>query len=241
MNLTTESLIEELFSETITAEDQGFTMTKTLGAVTERTDADGNLQPDTNRNARTVIEMNAAAVRLLAARFPELKVTYPRTVVSETTVLAGGKEYHCTETRTDAVICVPESFVQVHTGAAFRQLVAAEWASQFTELTEQIVKRLRKHEMRTARLFGKNPESAAAVFRVTEDTVESEIWTVLLMHCGFYPLQWDGERCGMAMLLAERLREALKADCGSLLETAVRRNTREKCFTVTVYYSIKQD
>lgn len=241
MNLTTESLASELFSEAIAAADQSFTMRKELGTVTDRRDAEGNPGPDTSRTARTQIEMNAAAVRMLAERFPELKVTYPQTKVSEKTVRTGDTEYTCTESRTDALISVPESFVQVHTGAAFRQLVAAEWTAQFTELTEQIVRRLRKHEIRTARMFGSNPESDAAVFRVTEETVESEIWTVLLTHCGFYPLQWDGEICGMAILLADRLKEALREDCGTLLETAVRRNAKEKCCTVTVYYSIKQD
>ncbi len=241
MKLTTEMLRTELFSEVLAAKDQGFTMTKELGVIEFRTDADGNPIQDMNRTARGEIAQNAAEVRKLAELYPDMKVTYPQTVVSEKTIRTDDTEQHFKATRTDAVICVPESFVQVHTGTAFRQLVQNEWTLQFTDLANQIAKRLRKHEMRTAKLFGENPEAAAAVIRVTEETVESEIWTLLLSHCGFYPLQWDGEICGMAILLAERLKEALAEDCGSMLETTVRRYAKEKYCTVTVYYSIKQD
>ena len=241
MNLTAEMLQTDLFSEVIAAGDQGFTMTKTLGTLEYESDAEGNPLPEKNRAVRDAIAQNAAAVRKLAEQYPDLQVTFPQTVVSEKIILTGETEQHFTAARTDAVITVPESFVQVHTGTAFRQLVQNEWASQFTDLTGQIAKRLRKHEMRTAKLFGENPDAASAVIRVTDETVESEIWTLLLAHCGFYPLQWDGEICGMAILLAERLKETLAADCGSMLETTVRRYAKEKFCTVTVYYSIKQD
>lgn len=241
MKLTAEMLQTELFAETIAAGDQGFTLKKELGILEYETDADGNLLPERNLTVRGEIEQNAAEVRKLTELYPDLKASFPQTVVTEKIVKTGDVEQHFTATRTDAVITVPESFVQVHTGTAFRQLVQNEWTSQFTDLTGQIAKRLRKHEIRTARLFGENPDAAAAVIRVTDETVESEIWTLLLSHCGFYPLQWDGEVCGMAILLAERLKEALAADCGTLLETSVRRYAKEKYCTVTVYYSIKQD
>ena len=241
MQLTTEMLAAELFSEAISAKDSGFTLTKVLGTAESGKDENGELLPMPHSDARTQIEMNAAAVRMLGERYPDLKIKYPQTVVSEKTVMTGGQKQYFTETRTDAVIQAPDSFVQVHTGAAFRQLLTEEWNEQLSKLTEQIVKRLRRHELRTARMFGGNPDAAAVNFRVTEDTAESDIWTVQLSHCGFYPLQWDGEICGMALLLAEKLKEALADDCGTLPETAVRRDPKQKCCTVVVYYSIKQD
>jgi hypothetical protein len=179
-----------------------------LGTAESGKDENGELLPMPHSDARTQIEMNAAAVRMLGERYPDLKIKYPQTVVSEKTVMTGGQKQYFTETRTDAVIQAPDSFVQVHTGAAFRQLLTEEWNEQLSKLTEQIVKRLRRHELRTARMFGGNPDAAAVHFRVTEDTAESDIWTVQLSHCGFYPLQWDGEICGMALLLAEKLKEA---------------------------------
>ena len=100
---------------------------------------------------------------------------------------------------------------------------------------------LRRHEMRTAKMFGKNPDAASARFQITEDLAASEIWTIPLAHCGFYPLQWDAEICGMALLLAKRLKETLADDCGSMLETSVRRDPKQKCCSVVIYYSIKQD
>lgn len=241
MQLTTEMLAAELFSEAISAKDSGFLLTKALGTVERGSDGNGEPLPMPHSDAQTQIEMNAAAVRMLGERYPDLKIKYPQTVISEKTVMQGEQKQYFTETRTDAVIQVPDSFVQVHTGAAFRQLLAEEWQAQLAKLTEQIVKRLRRHELRTARMFGENPDAAAASFRVTEDTAESEIWTVQLSHCGFYPLQWDGEICGMALLLAEQMKAALAEDCGTLLETAVRRDPKRKCCTVVVYYSIKQD
>ena len=241
MNLTAQSLAAELLADLMTAEDQGFTIQKPLGSVEYSANEDGTPGKEQNPQARVDIETNAAAVRMLAERWPELKITYPQTVVSEKTVWTNGEPQHFTELRTDAVICVPELFVQVHSGASFRSLVQEEWRSQLTDLAEHITKRLRRHELRTARMFGPETDAGAAVFRVKEDTVESDIWRISLSQCGFYPLQWDGEICGMALLLAERLKETLAGDCGTMLETAVRRREEEKCCTVTVYYSFKQD
>ena len=241
MQLTADALERELFSEILTAEDQGFTLTKQLGTVESETDTEGNLLFQPASEARIQIEANAAAVRLLGERYPALTIKYPQTVISEKTVRKDDTEQHFAETRTDAVIDVPEHFVQVHSGAAFRQLMEAEWTEQLTELTNQIAKRLRRHEMRTARMFGSNPDFASAVFRVTEDTAASDIWTVVLSNCGFYPLQWDGEICGMAMLLAQRLKEALAEDCGSLLKISLRREPAQKSCIVALNYSIKQD
>lgn len=241
MLLTAEALDAELFAEIMTAEDQGFTLRKTLGAVECKTDADGNPLWDGAQEARREVEQNAAAVRLLGERHPELKITYPQTVISEKTVRTDETEAHFTATRTDAVIEVPDTFVMLHSGSSFRQLLVSEWSEQLNNLVEQITKRLRRHEMRTAKMFGKNPDAASARFQITEDLAASEIWTIPLAHCGFYPLQWDAEICGMALLLAKRLKETLADDCGSMLETSVRRDPKQKCCSVVIYYSIKQD
>lgn len=241
MQLTADLLAEELFSEAMQAQDHGFTMTKTLGTVEYRTDQDGNPLAEQNSSARTAVERNAAAVRLLTERFPSLQIKYPQTIVSEKTTMNDTATEHTTEIRTDAVIQVTDDFVQNHTGTAFRQLLETGWKEQLDQLLEQIVKRLRRYEMRTARMFQDDWRSLTASFRITEDMAESDIWTVLLTSCGFYPLQWDGEICGMAMLLAERLKTALADDCDTLLETSVRRDPKRKCCTVVLYYSIKQD
>ena len=240
MLLTTDALAAELLNETLFAGDSGFTMTKELGILQiAQTGQEAPLPVD--RNAQTQIEINASAVRMLGERFPMLHITYPQTVLSEKTDLTGTAPRSITETRTDAVITVPEEFVQLHCGTAFRQLLLSEWTAQLDDLTAQLTKRLRRHELRTAEMFAGDALSASASFRVTEDVIESEIWTLPLSRCGFLPLQWDGEICGMALLLADRLKMLLAADCGSMLETAVRRDAAKKCCTVTLYYSLRQD
>ncbi len=243
MQLTADSLTGELFARALRAEDQSFCLTKTLGTVndTETADENGEAHHAFSSSERLSVEMNASAVRILKEHFPELQIRYPQTVESEKTVQNGEQTQIIRQIRTDAVIQVPEEFVQIHTGASFRQLMKAEWTKQLDSLTEQIVSRLRRYEIKTERMFGGGAETAALSFRVTEETAESDIWTVMLKQCGFYPLQWDGEICGMAMLLAERLKTALTGDCTAPPETSVRRDQKQKICRVTVYYSIKQD
>ena len=220
--LSTEGIAAELFSEAMRADGKGFTLTKELGTLQSPGDTAG-------------LEMNAAAVRGLADRFPDLKITYPQTMLSE----ADPDDPDAFRpSRTDAVITVPDAFVGVHCGTAFQQIVQEKYGEPLRELTEQIAKRIRKHELKTARLFGKEP---AASFRITAESAESDIWTVMLEHCGFYPLQWDGEVCGMALLLKQSLAETLSGGEDAQPEITAERDPKQKCCTLTVRYSMKQD
>ena len=240
MLLTTDALAAELLDEAMLSGGKGFTLTKTLGILQTTQNSSGDPVPAMD-GARTEIEINAAAVRMLGERFPILNITYPQTKLSEKNVLTGAEPVIITETRTDAMIHVPDEFVQLHCGTAFQQLLQTEWAPQLDNLTAQIVRRLRRHELRTAEMFAGNKKAAASAFRLTEDMAESDIWMLPLSRCGFLPLQWDNEICGMALLLAERLKMLLADDCGSMLEIAVRRDAAKKCCTVTLYYSLRQD
>lgn len=220
--LSTEELAAELFSEAMRTGGKGFTLTKELGTL----QSPGNTAE---------LEMNAAAVRGLADRFPDLNITYPQTMLSDENP---DDPDAFRPSRTDAVITVPEAFTAVHCGTAFQQVVHEIFQEPLRELTAQIAGRLHRHEMKTARLFGKEP---SASFRITAETAESDIWTVMLEHCGFYPLQWDGEVCGMALLLKQSLPEAF-ADAGEeITEITAVRDPKQKCCTLTVQYSIKQD
>lgn len=239
--ISADLLMKELLAEAMLSGGNAFTIEKTLGTVESRRDENGNLLPDTDTAARTDVEINAAAVRLLAERVPSLKISYPGKVLAEQTVCTGDVTVYSTLTRTDALIEVPEDFVQVHCGISFQKLMQEGWSEQLGDLTAQIAERLKKHEMRTNRLFGKEDAASAAVsFRITSETAESDIWCIPLHKCGLYPLQWDGEVCGMALLLIERLKEALNG-ITDVLEIAAKRDEKQKLCTVTVYYSIKQD
>ena len=238
--LSTNALYEELFTLAKQSDGGDFTFTKEIGiAVTYRNQNDTplpvkQLSPD--------LEINAAAVRGLGERFPSLNISFPATVLSEEKTDEHDGMYNImTKTRTDAVIQVPAAFSEAHFGIAFQNMLRSDWQQQLTELTAQIAKRLQKHEMKTARLFGKNPDSAAVTFRVTAETAESDIWAILLERCGFYPLQWEGEICGMAKLLSELLPEQLAPDCKEILAVKTTCLPEQQAYSVTVYYSMKQD
>ena len=218
LHYTTEGLVNQIFAEMMQRNGEGFTLIRELGTV---------------RGQVGTVELieNAAVFRELADRFPDLKITYPQTVLSEEQGI----------TRTDAVIQVPEPFSALHCGTAFQQLMHDKWQSQFDELVSEIARRLRKHEFKTARLFSANPLSGSAAFRITDETAESDIWTILLESCGLYPLQWDDEITGMTLLLCDALKAALAEENREILEVTAARNPSEKCCTVTVYYSMKQD
>ena len=218
LHYTTEELAAEIFSEMLRRNGEGFTLIREIGTVHGQT------------GTEKLVE-NAAVFRELADRFPDLKITYPQTVLSEENAIA----------RTDAVIQVPEPFSAHHCGTAFQQIMHDKWQPQLDELVAEIVGRLRKHEFKTARLFSMNPLAGSAAFRVTDETAESDIWTILLESCGLYPLQWDDEITGMALLLCDALKTALAEENREILEITAERNPAEKCCTVTVYYSMKQD
>lgn len=238
--LSTEALCEELFTQAMQSDGSDFTITKVIGiAVTCRNQNDTPLPV---KQLSPELEINAAAVRGLGERFPSLNISYPATVLSEEkTEEHDGKYNIMTKTRTDAVIHVPASFSESHCGISFQKILQSDWKQQLAELTAQIAKRLRKHEMKTARLFGKDPAAGAVTFRVTAETVESEIWAVTLESCGFYPLQWEGEVCGMAKLLSDHLPEPLAPDCKEILAVKAKRLPEQQAYAVTVYYSMKQD
>lgn len=220
--LSTEGLAAELLAEAMRADGKGFTITKTLGSTQPHGD-------------HTALEMNTAAVRGLGDRYPDLLIDYPQTPHAEPDP---EQPDAFVPLHTDAVITVPETFVAVHCGTAFQQIVHEKYQEQLSDLTQQIVGRLRRHEIRTARMFGTEP---VAEIRITAETAESEIWTILLEHCGFYPLQWDGEVCGMAILLQQSLSEAFSDETAALQRINLVRDAKQQCCTLTVYYSMKQD
>ena len=225
-------LAEELLAAALTADGKGFTVTKTLGVYTTYARlTDNDTWEQTACTPRTEIEAATVPVRALKDRFPDIQITYPQTVISETQPIGDGSR-RTTVRRAEAVITVPDSFVQIHSGAALQQILHEKWQPQLDELTAQIANRLKKHELRTAEMFGVRLPRPAAVWYVTADTAESEIWTIPFVRCGLYPLQWDGEICGMALVLAETLRNVFPAEKNRI---QVKRDPAEKRCIVTLF------
>ncbi len=236
--LTTEMLEEELRNRALQQSGAGFTVTKELGKVTVREGEDGSRTVIAGKAASEEIAQAADTIRALGKQIPELKITYPQTVLSEEQERRGDTSYTAITSRTDAVIEVPESLSAQYSGAEFRHLMTSEWSEQTEKLAAAIAANLRKHEFRTERMFGTDDNEAAAVFRVTAETAESDIWLLPIDRCGLYPLAWDQEICGLSVLLAQRLKESLADACGELRSITVKRDPGQQCCLVTVQYVI---
>lgn len=236
--LTTEMLEEELRNRALQQNGAGFTVTKALGTVSVREGGDGSRELIAGRAASDEITQAAEAIRALGRQIPELKITYPQTVLSEKQEQHGDTSYQVITSRTDAAIEVPEALSAQYSGAEFRKLMEAEWQEQTERLTAAITARLRRHEFRTARLFGTDKAASTAVFRLTSETAESDIWLIPIDRCGLYPLVWDHEICGLSVLLAQRLKGTLADACKELCSITVRRDPAQQSCLVTVQYVI---
>lgn len=241
MPLNAQALIAELLSQTLSAEADGFTLTKPLGVTTVSVREDGEPMPG-SLHAAPEIEQNAAAVRIFAKKYPELKITYPQTVISESEESKPDEEpYTVRRIRTDARIEVPSEFVRQHNGSDYQELVQKDSAAQLENLTAQICKKIRRHELRTAELFSDTADDLTVTLRITEDAVSSDIWMIPLSRYGFFPLLWDTEICGMAVLLSKRLTEVIPAERGTQERIGVSRDDASQSCSVTIHYSLKQD
>ena len=214
---------------------KAFTETLTLGQYRTETVQDGDSTEERMLDSTAQIQDAAAEVKKLAERCPELKVKYPQKQVSESQP-AVDENSRVTVRQTDAVISVPEDFARLHGGFTFRELLETEWKAQTEALTEEIIRRLRKHEIRTAALFGKPLDRTQIRMKLTADEIATEIWRIPYEKCGLYPLQWDNEICGMAQLLKPRLYDLLKEDCGDSQVISVLRNETEQYAVLRLTY-----
>ena len=236
------ALEQEILKKTVTAGSEGFTLTKELGTVRvhlKKTEDGGTEPVPMTASEMAVVQditQNAAAVRLLGEKLPELRITYPQTVLSERETDDGRI---VSVRRTDAVIEVPEEYVLKHSGQSFYQLLCDECSTQMTELIGVISERLHKYEFRTERMFDL-PKSKVLTLRVTGETVESEIWSVILDRIGFLQMQWDSEIIGMTRLLAERLREVLTLDYDGKLTISVQRNDAQQCGEIRIVIPVQE-
>lgn len=241
MPLNAQALITEILARSLSAETEGFSLTKPLGATTVAVKPDGEPLPGSLR-AEPEIEQNAAAIRLLIKQYPEMKVTYPQTLISEREEIHPDKTpYTVRKLRTDAVIQVPSEFVRQHNGIDYQELVQKDSGEQLEKLTGQICKKLRKHELRTAELYAEENDGLTMTFRINSETAESDIWMIPLSRYGFYPLLWDNEICGLAVLLSGRLGEVIPPERGTQKSISVIRDNESHCCSVTIRYSLKQD
>jgi hypothetical protein len=177
------------------------------------------------------ITAGAACFRALAKQYPALTVTYPSRVIS--TVVRKDGMARIRLRQNFAEVSVPEDFSRVHGGEAFCSFLRENWSEQCAELTALLAKRLRRHELRTQRLFGAAHMERVS-FTLDCEYAQSDIWNIGLERCGLYPLQWENEVFGMARLLRDDLTAALRTDCGDGL--CIRIAREENACRLTLEY-----
>lgn len=182
------------------------------------------------------IAEGAACFRALAKQYPELTVTYPSRVIS--TVVRQDGMARIRLRQNFAEVSVPADFSRVHGGEAFCGFLHENWSEQCAELTDLLAKRLRRHELRTQRMFGETHMQSVS-FTLDCEFVQSEIWNIGLERCGLYPLQWENEVFGMARLLRDDLAAALRADCGDNL--CIRIACEEHACRLTLEYGKQEE
>ena len=233
--LTADALQTELMTRCLSG--KAFTLVKELGRYqTQSVREDAGWQETvTDPPAMAQIQAAVSEVRQLAARFPQLHITYPQQLLSEQQPV-GDENLRFALRRTNAVIEVPETFARFHGGCDFYALLQNEWQTQTDALTAAVCKRLRKREIRTAEMFGAQYDRTEIQLHICRTEVCTDIWQIALEDHGLYPLQWDSEICGMAQCLADALRAQLKEDCGETLRISLRREEQaEQCLLLITY------
>lgn len=225
-------LITELLTRCITADGNAFTIRKAIGIYRQHFILTEDGWECDRRTDTTAILARTEQIRQFAAMYPELTVTYPHNVLQD-------DRAHTTETElwveseATALIAVPESFVLKHGGSDFLALLEEQYPETISALAIAAEKRLLRHEVRTQRMFGKNNTVFPVVCNVTADAVCSEIWTLPLAEHGLRPLQWNGEVCGMARALANKLSESLQCEAAVSL-ASVAEDTRAYAIHLTI-------
>ena len=225
--LTTEMLHKELMARCL--DGKAFTVVKELGRFRSQAVKTAEGWQEQPLDPIEPIQAAAAEVRKLAEKFPELNITYPQQLLSEQQPV-GDDSLRFTLRRTNAVIKVPEEFARLHSGSDFRRLLEDEWSGQVSALTDAVCKMLRKYELRTARMFSAQYDRTSVVMQIARENISTEIWQLPFSRYDLYPLLWDSEVCGMAQLLRDRLRGALKEDCDdSHVLTVLRNEQKQQC------------
>lgn len=221
--MDTQKLTAELMHRMLSAEGD-LTVTRQLGTYRLRFE---NGQP-VLRTQDVFLEPETAAVREWAAGFPELTVTYPQRKTAELYPAEDG-DVRIEEYTLTAEIFVPGEYTEKHSGIGFRNMLETKWEKQTGELAEAVCKRLKKHEFRTLRMFGKGAFARSLTVYVTSEAVRTDIWMLPFARFGLYPLLWDIEICGMALLLREKLRAAFSEALETNTELRVTRAEPEQC------------
>lgn len=231
--MTADLLYAELMRGCL--DGKAFTFRKELGQYRTQTVETETGKAEAPLDPLDSIHAGAAEVKKMLERCPELKATYPQKILSEHTI-KGGENRHITTRQTDAVIDVPDDFAVLHGGLSFCALLEDEWKEQTETLVKQIVKRLRRYEMRTAAMFGDEFDKTQINLKISGEEIATDIWRLPLERCGLYPLQWDSEICGIAQLLKKQLYESVKEDCNDTqIFTILRNETEHRCVLRMTY------
>ena len=229
---TPEALEEDLFQACLESGGEEVTMRVLIAAYTQmfvRKDAESGWEHGGSSDLRG-LQMGTAAVKDVLKQYTELKVRFPQvTTADERETTAENSARVMKESY--AEINVPAEFSKNFSGFAFRELLAEKYAAQLEKLAKQMEKKLRRYELRTARMFAKDDSLWEIPVRISKNSVFTDVWEIPYENVGLYPMLWHTEVCGLGGLLAERLTEQMKIDKKSV-SAKIQRDTKQQCLTV---------
>ena len=230
--LTKEMLTRALVNRMMLSGGKAFTLEQELGRYQKQLVGCGDTWRQTGCTSLHQIQAGTALAKQVAEDYPGMELRFPQKLISAMQPV--GNESVRTELCAATVqFSVPEKMIRQHTGADFRALLEDKWQTQTAELTQAAAKLLRKYELRTLRLFGRVPDGRPLQIRVTSEHAATEIWTLPLARCGFYPLLWDSEVSGLSLLLADTLTALLRPEIGEKFRICVTREEQAQCCLLT--------
>lgn len=206
-----EALATELFTRCLRSEGEAFTISRYLGTYRQhfiRTES--GWQCDRNPDTAPILHLTAQ-VRQFVEQYPDLSATYPHTItqdmrdttpMNETWVISAAQ----------AIITVPEDFVQKHNGSEYLEQLMQEQSAAVAALAEDIKGRLLRYEIRTAQMFSQYDTYLHISFAVQQNAITTDIWHLPLEKHNIAPLFTDDAQCAMARAMASALAELLHCE-----------------------------
>lgn len=203
--LTADGILSRIMTCAMRAQDErcGFEIPLGNYPVRYALSEDGGWEITDNATG-TLLDENRAQTERLVSALDGVEARFDDRIAAQERGPQSRVEHH----EVFAVLTLSKDFVSLHSGADFMALLRAEWSEQTNALAEAAAKHLRRHELRTARMFAERA-GVPITLRLESGRLESDIWSLPLSRFGLMPLMWDSEVCGMARLLAERLRDLL--------------------------------
>ena len=206
-----DTLATELFTRCLHSDGTGFTICRYLGTYRQHfVRTESGWQCDRNPDTAPILHLTEQ-VRQFVAQFPALSATYPHKVTQDERSITPLEETWVIS-EAQAVITVPDGFVQKYDGSQYLEQLMQEQPAAIAALAEDIKQRLLRYEIRTAQMFSQYDTHLHICFAVQQDAVFTDIWHLPLEKYNIAPLFTEDAQCAVARATASALAELLHCE-----------------------------